>query len=241
MSLARSVDLPAGTTPVLPAWGRFGRACRVALVVGWLVMAVLVAVVGARESSFHDLERAVAAGEVDEVRVEGGLPPGSRGHATVRVTWRTGLVADTTRVREQRPLRSARGAGGVEVTAVVSPSVADRLRELDPDLEVRRVPSSPPSSWIAMSGRWHLGGWAVWPLLALTIATVLSVVASPPPWRATRWAWFWVFGSGPLGLAAYLLLAGPLPWLRERLSAPQRLTGGWAFLLSMLLAAVAGW
>ncbi len=51
----------------------------------------------------------------------------------------------------------------------------------------------------------------------------------------TRWAWAWfmVLG-GPLGSVAYLLLGGPLGVVRPR-AGHRRLTGGWAFLISLVI------
>ncbi|WP_244929571.1 hypothetical protein [Nocardioides sp. W7] len=219
------VEASSGPTP----WHVAARCLWLALVLGWVALAAVVPVVGARSTSFDDLERAVAAGEVDEVRVAGGLGPGSQGFATVRVTWRDGLIGDTTQVLEARPRSRAEEAGTRdEVSAVLDRSVADRLEAIDPDVEIQQASFDERST--EMAG-WHLPGWVWWPQAALAIATLLSVMGSPPPWRATRWAWFWLVGSGPVGLAAYLLLAGPLPFLPAPRPGRWRLTGGWALLL----------
>lgn len=59
--------------------------------------------------------------------------------------------------------------------------------------------------------------------------------AGPAPWRATSWAWIWlILGGGPLGSIAYLLLGGPLGLWRPR-DVNRRLTGGWAFLIALVL------
>lgn len=87
---------------------------------------------------------------------------------------------------------------------------------------------------------WHVTPDAVpglslaWSLAGLAeIATLVLLVTGPQPRLATKWAWFWLLGVGPLGLA--FLLLEPVPvWLREALPARSRLTGGWAFLLMVV-------
>lgn len=84
--------------------------------------------------------------------------------------------------------------------------------------------------------------WLGATVLAVVLAVLLTVGHGPQPWRATRWAWFWLAFS-PLGQLGFLLLSGPTPGV----SAPRRpqrgLTGGKGFLLSLLLGAVSlpGW
>lgn len=70
------------------------------------------------------------------------------------------------------------------------------------------------------------------------LATFILLVSGPQPRLATKWAWFWLMGIGPLGMA--FLLLEPVPvWLRDALPARQRLTGGWAFLITILVGIVA--
>lgn len=236
-----SIDRPPverASSPATDGWTPLARGIRVALVGCWLAFAVLVAVVGARASTFGDLESAVVAGQVDEVQVDGGLGPEGEGFATVRVTWREGPFARTTKVLQARPLAAARRdevAPGF--TAVLDAEVGEHLRELAPGVEVHEVEEMPTNG----PAGWTLPDWTTWPSVLLVGLTALWVLASPPPWHATRWAWIWLATSGPIGLAAYLLIAGPLPWLGRRLAAPQWLTGGWAFLLAIGLRALGGW
>jgi len=230
---------PAVAPPDPTRWHLSARCLWLALVLGWVAMVVVVLTVGARPASFHDLERAVAAGEVHEVWVEGGLGPGGRGYATVRVTWRDGPIEATTQVLEARPRSLGWREGPYEdVTAVLERSVTDELLAIGSDLLVHQAPFRGDS--VDMAG-WRLPGWAVWLQLGLLVATLATLICSPPPWRATRWAWFWLMGSGPIGLAAYLVLAGPLPYLPAPRPGARRLTGGWAFLLAIVLGGVVGW
>ncbi|MFH5821368.1 hypothetical protein [Georgenia sp. AZ-5] len=68
------------------------------------------------------------------------------------------------------------------------------------------------------------------------MAALLSLgllIGGPQPRLATKWAWFWLAVSTPLWTV--FLLLEPVPvWSRS--PAPvreRRLTGGWAFVLSL--------
>lgn len=75
---------------------------------------------------------------------------------------------------------------------------------------------------------------AGWLVFVASAATLLLLIGGPQPWRATRWAWFWLaLPVAPLGLLAYFLLGGPLGVARPR-HPNRRLTGGWAFLLALV-------
>lgn len=76
-------------------------------------------------------------------------------------------------------------------------------------------------------------------LLVAWLATLWLVVRGPEPYRATRWAWFWLLapGLGPLGPLACVVLSGPTPGLGVVRPAGRRLRGGWALLVSLALSA----
>jgi uncharacterized membrane protein HdeD (DUF308 family) len=67
---------------------------------------------------------------------------------------------------------------------------------------------------------------------------LILLTAGPQPWRATRWAWFWLSGS-VVGAIAFVLLSGPLPRVRGPRRPERRLTGGWALLIGVVLAGIA--
>jgi hypothetical protein len=69
------------------------------------------------------------------------------------------------------------------------------------------------------------------------LATLLLLVREPQPWRATPWAWFWIWTT-PIGTPLYLLLSGPTPLLPAPRNPNRRLTGGWAFLLAFVLGSL---
>ncbi|MDO8106049.1 hypothetical protein Q6348_02430 [Isoptericola sp. b441] len=67
-----------------------------------------------------------------------------------------------------------------------------------------------------------------------SLATLILLIVGPQPRWATKWAWFWLLGVGPMSVV--FLLAEPVPvWQTSPAYArPQRLTGGWAFLLAIV-------
>ena len=76
--------------------------------------------------------------------------------------------------------------------------------------------------------------------LVLGLGALVLLVGGRHPWRATRWAWFWLVvltGVPTYAIVAYLLLSGRTPLVPAPRRGARRLTGGWAFLLGVLLGA----
>jgi hypothetical protein len=70
---------------------------------------------------------------------------------------------------------------------------------------------------------------------AVGLAALLVLVLGPEPRLATRWAWFWLaVAAAPVWLVFVLLEPVPL-WSRSPRPVRRRLTGGWAFLVSVTL------
>jgi len=88
------------------------------------------------------------------------------------------------------------------------------------------APSGPPPG-VEPLGVLRLAGWC---------AALALLLGGAEPLRATRWAWFWLLTVPYVGVPAFLLLSGPTPGLPGPRPGRHRLTGGWAFLLSVLLA-----
>ena len=195
----------------------------------WAVLLVLAVVVGERTSSFGDLQRAVDAGRVDAVTVAGGLEPGAEGFATQQVVWRDGWYRRSAEVRQESPGAEAVWSSSTSLP-VLAQDVGALLRGTDPSLRVERADPSTSSSEVL---GWRVPGWMGLVALAAAAAGLGLVISNPHPWRATRWAWFWVSWT-PVGGLAFLLLSGPTPLLPAPRSS-RRLTGGWAFLLGALV------
>jgi hypothetical protein len=93
-------------------------------------------------------------------------------------------------------------------------------------VEVQTVPQTFSRSYTDWSGLFLL-------------LTLLLLVAGPDPTIATRWAWFWLGMAVPLFWAVFLLAE---PWFfRDRAdrAGTRRLTGGWAFLLGLVITTIA--
>jgi hypothetical protein len=212
----------------------------VSRVVAWVLLAstlglgVAWVVVGEQETPYSELRAAVAEGDVEAVTVYGPTAP-FRGHTDVQVRWRTGPFGAFQRlvvVTEQRPQRVDRRHG----RAVVEDVGAD-LTALDPDLAVERH-----NDWTLDDGEMFgrtVPTWLLFAAIGTWLGTfLLLLVGCPSPSRATRWAWFWILGLvPPLGVVGFLLLSGVTGRLPS--SRPEeRLTGGWAFLLTFIVNGV---
>jgi len=97
-------------------------------------------------------------------------------------------------------------------------------------------------------------GWVVSVLALVWLVTFLAMVSSTPRW-ANRWAWFWMFLGGQIGVLIYLLVEPEPLWRRastsehvERLpieigvpsTSDTRIKGGMGLLLAGALNIAAG-
>jgi hypothetical protein len=107
---------------------------------------------------------------------------------------------------------------------------APRLRVPD---SVFVVPHGGESSY-GQIGQWHVPDLAIALWLCISVGTIALLIVGREPWRATRWAWFWLlWPAPPLGALAFLLLGGST-WQRPPVRPARRLTGGWALLISLV-------
>ena len=206
------------------------RLTGLAFAILWLVTAVAVVLAGERRADLDTLLADVGEGSVTRVEVV-GLPrdPGWRGRAQVTLEWRgrvlerfAEVVVDTRR----RPGSSETGDRIVGDPATYLRSGAPQLT-----LDVTYSSRTGFQEW----REWRAPAWVAVMGLTAWFGTVLLAGAGPQSWRATPWAWIWlILFGGPLGAVAYLLLGGPLGIWRPR-DLQRRLTGGWAFLIAMVL------
>lgn len=219
-----------------PSWWPVARWSVLALSV--LTVAVF-AVQGHLQASYGDLQQEVRQGTVTEVRIEGGLggadgiDPGVQGVAVVHVYWDTGWPSRVTRIWQatsQSELNSDTLAGADAEAVVVGP-VDDALRLESPGLVVAFSEPPEPSAG-AILGRWELpDSWMALPFVLLA-GFFLVLGRGPEPRWATRWAWVW------LSLTPVMVLVVPLYVLfgaRPHPSGARRLTGGWAFLITLIV------
>lgn len=235
----RSLGDRGGTTEARarsPLERRCDRA-RQLLLVGWLLVVGTALVLGERSASWSTVQGLVASGEVGAVRVSGELPANATGYGVVIIHWRHGLL------RYQAEVLQIRGAqedvheavATTDVSTVVRTRPSGRLKAMRPGLHVQRDDALPAASVLGRAVPSVVGTAA----LIMVLAGFALLVAGPAPWRATRWAWFWLLFP-PVGSIAFLLLSGPTLGVPSPGDLDRRLRGGWAFLLSLVLAGMLG-
>ncbi|MFG3438114.1 hypothetical protein ACGF0J_12810 [Nonomuraea sp. NPDC047897] len=183
-------------------------------------MVIISAGLSPASRTLEQFRGAVLAGEVDRVdyRVDGSGD-------VVSLAW------------SQSPLSWYRVLAPIADAA--EPYTAARLMA-----DVRRAPV-PPSLTSAPSGEsdnngvfpdWPFGVPGGWWIATSWVLVFLAMLSSTPR-LANRWAWFWMFTVGQLGVFLYLVLE-PRPLWRgpgEGLTRPRRVDGvsgcGYAFLL----------
>lgn len=224
--------------PVVRAWSKHARAFAWVLLGCWLVLTALMVFTAPREATLAELRSAVASGEVDKIQVAGGVPtgPGYHGFAELRLGWREGLIRHEVVVREASPVDAEARDTDLEV---VSAGLVGRITAEYPDLHVERTSDDYPTGLVVEAFGRENTGLVAWGGLTLTLATLGLLIQGAEPSRATRWAWFWLFGLvPPLSFLGYLALGGPTGLFGAPRPGPGRLTGGWAFLLVVLFNAV---
>jgi hypothetical protein len=210
---------------------------RLALFSGWVLVALMTAGIGERASDFGHLNNALSDGRVVRISVSGeGLGPTGSGQVTQDVHWREGPIrrVSTVSVRSPGKEEDTSTADGEERETITAKDVGTYLTERYPQLTVTR------SRYVESSNSrlgWRIPQWLAMLGFGISLATLLVLISGPQPWRATRWAWFWIWGT-PIGTPIYLLLSGPTPLLPTPRFPARRLTGGWAFLLACVLSSI---
>ena len=118
-------------------------------------------------------------------------------------------------------------------TGVVDGTLAERLTATDAGLRVVSEDHESGASGDYLG--WHVDGWVAWAGLILWLGTLGRLAYGGPPRRATRWAWFWLLLLVPVGPVAYLLAGGPATGSVHS-DTSRRLTGGWAFLILLVVS-----
>lgn len=204
----------------------------------WLVAVLAILLVGERRSDLGLLHGGLSDGSVTEVEIVGLSEEGvSGGYATVRLVWESRVLNRYTEVMVVSPDRSSGRPYNSEDLPVVVRDPRPTLEELQPGVEIVLMGYRSGTSWEA--GGWSLRGWPSMLVGPLWLGTLFMLMGGPQPWRATRWAWFWIMLATPFyGAVAYVLLGGPLAAGRPA-NRSRRLTGGWAFLIALFLGGFA--
>lgn len=195
-----------------------------------VIVAALLVTTGVRPATYGDLLGDVASSKVSEVQVLGPDTPS----AGDRIELRWSVLADVLDQYAVVQISDDRGYDAwQESVFVTSANPIDTLRDINPSISITPGSLVGDSSFSFMD--WRVPGPVALLAMMTWLAVLLLLVGGPEPWRATRWAWGWcVLVGGPLGCVAYLLLGGPLGVLRPR-DLRRRLTGGWAFLIVLVL------
>lgn len=216
-------------------YDRRWRLTGLAFALLWLVTAVLWVQLGEKRSDLNQLMASISEGSVTHVEIV-GLPqePGWRGRTQITLKWQGSVLSRFVQVTVDSHRKRNWTVEGDHIVG-------------DPEkyLQASAFPRDLDITYSSHTGyqEWH--GWRgpdVSAMLGLTawFGTVLLAGAGPQPWRATQWGWIWlILFGGPLVSVAFLLLGGPLGLCRPR-DLSRRLTGGWAFLLAMVLFGGAG-
>lgn len=216
----------ADVAPSGPVASILRAVVAVALVVGWVQLAHT-----PLQRPIEELVRGLETGRVTTVTIE-RPPPGSSGQFPVE--W-----DEPGRRPSYSSYHHNTGRAGFAWQQEIE-SDPDAPTEVDERAEIIALAHAAGAEvverdWQPATGgiRWELGGIA-W------LGGLLLLVGGPQPRLATRWAWFWLALHVPPAMLAFVLLE-PVPWGRRRPAPPaaRRLTGGWAFLLSFLLAGLA--
>ncbi|WP_239460060.1 DUF368 domain-containing protein [Nocardioides daejeonensis] len=232
--------------------GRLVRWAGWALLACWLFVVVqwFLAPAPARWADFES-----SAAKVDSVQIFGGhdrdaslRTTGESYAAMVRIVWHQGwrtyetAVVETTAVKRTGIHYVGSEESGLALVAPFAAADAEvKMRDVRAEVEAR-VPHATvtradlPDTSSTGYGR-SLPSWVLWLGLITGLGSLAHLILAPTPWRATRWAWFWLSSLPLVGVPIYLLSSGatlqrpPSPWARP-------LTGGIAFILAMILGAM---
>lgn len=166
----------------------------------------------------------VRVGRTASVTVE--RPPEGAIASGLDVHWSTGFLQGWVTSDAVRPGNGAFVPTGNDVLGELRQAAASARRPV----QIRTVPQTIPHSYT---------DWAALFVLLTFVLTLVLLVAGPAPTIATRWAWFWLGIAVPVSWVVFLLAE---PWFsrhRADRSGARRLTGGWAFLLGLVIAGIA--
>lgn len=222
-----------GTSPsVLSGRATLFDWLRWALAALWLFVMVTAVLAGSREADFDTLVSDLNSGRVSSVAVTPGLPDGADGSAQQTIFWTGGLLHRHTVVQVSTDNAPDASALQGNVTRIHGHDAAVELRRDYPGLTVTRA--SYITSWAEFYG-FRVPQWLIWPMLGGAVLTLMVLVSGGEPWRASRWAWFWLLSTA-IGPPLFLFLSGRTWPIPDPRAGHRRLSGGWAF----IIAAVCG-
>lgn len=228
---AAESDTPVATTPRDAQRVSLFDVLRWTLAVLWVFVMAVAVLAGSRSSDLGTLEAELSSGNVTAIEVTPGLPANADGSVAQSVYWRSGILRRHAEVQMITP-----GSGISSSSAGTNPvrsghDIASMLVREHPDLVVTHV--SQTFAWGQIYG-FRVPSWLAWPALVGAVLTLMVLVSGAEPWRATRWAWFWLIGT-VIGAPLFLILSGPTWSMSAPRASHWRLTGGWAFIIAAVL------
>ncbi len=204
------------------------RCWRAGLVLCWVVTLLTAYVIGEHRATLGELYDGVASGDVHSVSIEGGLAPGAQGSTTQFVRWRDGYVVRIAEVLVSRPAATGTPSGYAKNVERTTDDVAAEVAKRSGEITV--VVPEPDATGRSASARGSVLGWGVpeglsSAVLVLLLLTLVYLALSPEPWRASRWAWFWLISS-PVGALVFLFASGPVLGVRRTHPTSRRLKAG---------------
>lgn len=197
----------------------------IGLVAGWVQLSQT-----PMHRSVEDLLWALESGEVTQITME-RPPPGSQDHFPVE--WEgTGRPGYSTYPynTEGMPVSDSIADG---------PDAPDGFAEADHRTRILESASRAGVPVIERDIDMPSGGIPLHVQYAgvASLAALILLIAGQQPRLATKWAWFWLAWAVPVAWLVFVILE-PTLWGRSRPEPPpsRRLTGGWAFLLALVLA-----
>lgn len=210
---------------------------RIATLALALAACTAIALTGEKRTSFNDFYSAAQTGVIDKATIVGDMHKGSNGASVAEVHYRDGWVNKYAEVIVASSSDEAHTVGlGSEdldrTTPIIGTTLTNKLRQDAPHLHITTAFDRGGHTTI---GSWQGPTWIAYLWLPAGLGWLGLLVNGPEPHRATRWAWFWTTcGSfGAVGMLLYLLVG--VPWRNIPTPAPKRLTGGWAFVLFVML------
>ncbi|GAA1624677.1 hypothetical protein [Georgenia ruanii] len=173
------------------------------------------------ERPLENLLADLAAGSVTALTLERPAGPDDGGPFSVVWTTAGGHRASAT-------FPSPAGQGDVGADAAAGSADAERILAAA-DRSPSHVAVTVQDAPVRLDG-----GPLAWLTGLAAFAALCLLIAGPQPHLATKWAWFWLAGATPLWIAFLLLEPAPA-WARSMPPPRRRLTGGWAFLISLTL------
>mgnify|MGYP001214514912 CR=1 FL=1 len=197
-----------------------------------------------QEATLSQLTNAAGAGQVDVVefsewgssRQQPSSNPSANQVRNVQLHFTQGhklLYVEALNAPEGLRLEPSQRAGHLVIRG-------DLRVWAEENLHMSATPTTKSFSPTWTVGGRNVPGWIAGLAISSMISVLYLIMAGPYPWRATRWAWFWLVTT-PVGLVAFLVLSGRFPLIALPKWPQRRLIGIWAFLLSFPLHGLRLW